>query len=294
MAPKKSITIYAMTQKGLAVIQALSKKKLLGKDDLIVVGRDRNIVNDYADTILSYCNKHKINITERKDHEDANTEYVMAIGWRWMLHPDKNLIILHDSLLPKYRGFLPLVSALMNKESSIGVTALYANDYYDSGEIIAQSSTKITYPIKIQKAINLIQKNYQALAVEIVKKIKNEDQLVGTPQNHKNATYSLWRDDEDYIINWKESAEYIQRFIHAVGPPYLGASSKIKDQVVRIFDAEIFPDKNIMNRNPGKIIFNENNKPVVVCGKGLLKLTEIFHENGENALPLKSFRTRFA
>lgn len=293
MPQAKSLTIYAMSQKGFAVVKTLCEKKLLTENDRIVVGRDKNVINDYADEIVSLCQKNNINLQERKDHEKAETEYLMAIGWRWMLPSTKNLIILHDSLLPKYRGFLPLVSALMNKETTVGVTALFANDYYDSGDIIAQAKTEITYPIKIQKLINLIENNYQQLAVDIIQKIKNSDRLEGTPQNHDDASYSLWRDEEDYKIDWTQSAEDIQRLIHAVGPPYLGASAHINDKLVRILDAEIFKDKNIVNRNPGKIIFLENKKPVVVCGTGLLLLTVIQDEQGNNALPLKSFRTRF-
>jgi len=282
-----------MSQKGYAVVQALTKKELLSSEDVIVVGRDKNVVNDFADNIVELCKSKNLNCQERKDHTEATTEYVMAIGWRWMLPTVDKLIILHDSLLPKYRGFLPLVSALMNNESTIGVTALYANDYYDSGDIIAQSKTAISYPIKIQKLINIIEKNYQELAINIVGKIKDGAAIEGTPQNHAEATYSLWRDEEDYQIDWSESAGDIQRFIHAVGTPYLGASSKLNSEIVRILDADIFPDKNIINRNPGKIIFMEHKKPVVVCGTGLLKLTNIQNEKGESMLPLKSFRSRF-
>ena len=282
-----------MSQKGYAVVKALTKKDLLTSEDFIVVGRDKNVVNDFADDIIKLCKSKNIICQERKENTEATTEYVMAIGWRWLLPTIDKLIILHDSLLPKYRGFLPLVSALMNNDSTIGVTALYANDYYDSGDIIAQSKTDINYPIRIQKLINIIEKNYQELAINIVRKIKDGGSIEGTPQNHDEATYSLWRDDEDYQIDWTQSSEYIQRFIHAVGTPYLGASAKLNGQLVRILDAEIFKDKNIVNRNPGKVIFMENKKPVVVCGTGLLKLTNIKNEKGESMLPLKNFRSRF-
>ena len=282
-----------MTQKGFAVLNALIKNNLLDQYDQVIIGRDKNVLKDFADDIVDLCNENNINFRERKKSIEANTEYSMAISWKWMLPTTNKLIILHDSLLPKYRGFSPLVSALLNKESTIGVTALYANDFYDSGDIIAQSKTDIYYPIKIQKLINIIEKNYQELAVRIVKKIKEGESIQGTPQNHDQATYSIWRDEQDYKIDWSQSAEDIQRFIHAVGTPYLGASSKLNNQIVRIMDADIFPDKNFVNRDPGKVFFMENKKPIVICGKGLLKLTNIQNEKGESILPLKSFRSRF-
>jgi len=282
-----------MSQKGFSVVQTLCDQSILDTNDFVVVGRDKNVINDFADDIISLCKKHQIGCQERKDHQTLKTNYAMAIGWRWILPSTENLIVLHDSLLPKYRGFLPLVSALLNKETEVGVTALFANDYYDSGDIIAQVKTNISYPIKIQKLINLVQLNYQQLATDIVAKIKSNKELSSTPQNHDDASYSLWRDEDDYRIDWNQSASDIQRFIYAVGTPYAGASAYVDGKLIRIYDAEIFPDKEIVNRNVGKVIFMEQKKPIVVCGTGLLKLTYVVDEQGENFLPLKSFRTRF-
>ena len=42
-----------------------------------------------------------------------------------------------------------MVNMLINKETFIGVSALYATNEYDKGEIIAQRKTKVNYPIKI-------------------------------------------------------------------------------------------------------------------------------------------------
>jgi len=293
MADSNSITLYVMSQKGYSVVQTLSDKGLLGKGDVVVVGRDKNVANDFAEDIISLCKRQQITIQERVDHEKFETKFAMAIGWRWLIPNTDNLIVLHDSLLPKYRGFLPLVSALLNKEKEVGVTALFANDYYDSGDIIAQATTNLSYPIKIQQVINLVQLNYQQLANEIISKIKAGETLNAVPQDHDQASYSLWRDEKDYLIDWNQSAKEIQSFIYAVGSPYAGASTYVDGQLIRILDAEIFPDKDIINRDVGKVIFMERKKPVIVCGKGLLKLTYVVDENGENFLPLKSFRSRF-
>ena len=46
-----------------------------------------------------------------------------------MIKNSENLIVFHDSLLPKYRGFAPLVSQLINGEEYLGVTAIFTNDF---------------------------------------------------------------------------------------------------------------------------------------------------------------------
>jgi methionyl-tRNA formyltransferase len=57
-------------------------------------------------------------------------------------------------------------------------------------------------------------------------------------------------------------------------------------------DARIMKDVAVEIRQPGKIIFIENKKPVVVCGKGLLQLLDIRDEDNK---PIENihFRTRF-
>ena len=49
-------------------------------------------------------------------------------------------------------------------------------------------------------------------------------------------------------------------------------------------DSEIYEDLEIVNREPGKIIFYDNNSPVVVCGKGLLKITKLVKNKSEYSL----------
>ena len=112
-------------------------------------------------------------------------------------------------------------------------------------------------------------------------------------QNDRIASYSLWRDDDDYSVNWNESSNKIKRFIDAVGYPYKKASSYISDQKVRIVSAKVIPDVTIENRMPGKIIFIKSGSPVVVCGEGLLLIEKLENEKGESILPLTRFRLRF-
>jgi methionyl-tRNA formyltransferase len=201
---------------------------------------------------------------------------------------------MHDSLLPKYRGFAPLVNCLVNGEKKVGVTALFASEEYDRGDIIAQRSITITYPVKINDAINLIAECYKGLVEEVGKKITEGQTIEAIKQNEADASYSLWLDDNDYDIDWNKDAYDLKRFIDAVGFPYSGAATYIDDKKFRIVEAEALPDLAVENRKPGKIIFIENEKPIVVCGKGLLKIISLVEDGTtQEMLPLKRFRIRF-
>ena len=132
------------------------------------------------------------------------------------------------------------------------------------------------------------------MILKIYEDIKFERKLSTTPQNEVEATYSLWRDEEDYQINWFSNSDSINRFIDAVGYPYFGAFSYVQGTKVRILDAEVYTDLTIENRTPGKVIFIRNTHPVVVCGERLLILKNVIYDkSGESFLPLKRLRVRF-
>jgi methionyl-tRNA formyltransferase len=210
-----------------------------------------------------------------------------------MIHGVRNLITLHDSLLPKYRGFAPLPNALIAGERETGVSALFASDNYDAGDIICQRRLEIEYPIKIQEAIRRIVPLYAGIASEICSSLAAGGELPRRKQDESQATYSLWRDDLDYEIDWRWDAARIGRFIHAVGSPYLGARTFLNQDPVTIPEAMVEPDVRIENRAAGKVIFVRDGQPVVVCGSGLLRITHMTTRGGRSLLPLKKFRSRF-
>ena len=288
------ISFLIMGQKGYEVLKFMIQKhkNLIGT---VVSAEDKSIQEDYYDEIKQLCADNKIPFFNRKQEYSIQTKYAFAIAWRWLLFlEDVKVIIFHDSLLPKYRGFNPLVSCLLNEEKLIGVTALFASEKFDCGDIIDQKSIEIEYPIKLQKAIDKIAQCYVKLVDSIVANIKQNKIIEGCSQNEKEATYSVWRDGEDYRIDWSKDSNYIKRFIDALGFPYNSASSMVNGRLTRISEAQIVEDVKIENRYPGKVLYKENNNPVVICGTGLLKIVSLLdNETREELLPLRKFRTRF-
>ncbi|MDP4266848.1 MAG: formyltransferase family protein [Bacteroidota bacterium] len=288
------ISLFLMTQKGYEVLRHIINNNFSYLIDYVIYGVDKNIDKDFSDEIIDLCKKHEIKYSYREDNIIINSDYCIAISWRWMIkNINSQLIVIHDSLLPKYRGFAPLVNSLINKEEYIGVTAIYASDEYDRGDIIFKSATKVSYPIKIKDAISKIVDNYNEVIFKIFQSLSSDIRLPAIKQDEKEATYSLWRDESDYLIDWNNTSEYIIRFIDSVGSPYKGAYTFIKNKKILILHAEEVKDVKIENRSPGKIIFTHDIFPIVICGKGLIKLIEIYDEKGNFYLPLKKFRTRF-
>lgn len=286
------INIFVIGKKGLDAVSGISAK-LYPKINAIVIGKDGAVMNDYSDDIAHFASQNKITYFFRTQTDEAflaQASLNIAIGWRWLIALDVPLVVFHDSILPKYRGFNPLVSALINGDSRVGVTALVGTDEFDKGDIIGQRTIPIQYPIKIATAIDRLAKEYALLLEEVIS--ASDQPLTGTPQNESEASFSLWRDDEDYQIDWQQDAQTIKRTIDALGFPYKGAATFADGLPVRIFDAECLADVNIVNRTPGKVLFKHTDGLVIVCGSGLLKVKDFYGADGEK-LEMNKFRIRF-
>lgn len=285
------IKLFITGKKGMAALKGAQRD---GNAALAcVIGRDPNVVNDYADDMVVFCEAHNIPHRLFPAEYAGDFDLVIAAGWQRMIRdvPSHKLVVFHDSLLPRYRGFAPLVSALLNRDAEIGVTALVGESDYDTGDIYAQKAISVSYPIKIGEAIDRVSDLYEALSSEIVTGLMNQS-ISTQPQRHELATYSLWRDEDDYRIDWHASAETIVHFINSVGYPFKGASSLVNGRLFRIHEAVACDDVVIVNRTPGKIIFMQGDRPVVVCGKGLLRV-EVMEDEQGGRIERVNFRSRF-
>ncbi|MCW9036334.1 formyltransferase family protein [Altibacter sp.] len=286
------VTCYVLGEKGYSALKALQGDSR-AVIDTVVIGTDPALKDDHSKKIEAYCEASHLNATYDDVPKDSSN-VLIAMGWRRLIHPlpHQQLIVLHDSLLPKYRGFNPLVTALIEGDTEIGVTAILGAEAYDTGAIIAVEKISVTYPITIAEAIHKISQCYGTLLQHVLEKVL-ADELRAVPQEETEASYSLWRDEKDYFVQWDWPAAKIQRMIDAVGPPYDGAKTWANGKQIRLIQATVVADVSIVNRDIGKVLFKDNGKPVVVCGEGLLRLDQIAHMDFEPLVFETLFRIRF-
>jgi methionyl-tRNA formyltransferase len=261
----------------------------------VVVGQDDAVKNDYSEEIIKTCQESGLTFLERRSGFDFSSySYVIAIGWRWIIHnvmPDR-LVVFHDSLLPKYRGFAPLVNAAMNREPYVGVTALFGAEEYDRGDIIKQEKIGVEYPISIEELIDEISNLYASLLKFVISSIV-KGELTGEKQNETQASYSVWLDNDDYRIDWSKSSEEICHKITLLGFPYENATAIIDDEIVYIEEAFVIDGFNFEVVHPGKVIFIKDGCPVVICGDGAIKLTKLRAQSNNSLIPFERLRKRF-
>jgi methionyl-tRNA formyltransferase len=283
------------TQKGLKVLSSIIYSDHF--DILACVITFKEMISvDYEGDIKQMCvehgipHYHYIATDGLKQFEYLIDKHrittIVAIGWRYLIPLSLNeileypIIIFHDSILPKYRGFSPTPTAIICGEKTVGVTILFASNEIDQGEIIWQKEIVISEDDYIQQVIDK-----QALAYaegfEFIFKQIVKGSLQSIPQDESQATYSIWRSSEDCKINWEKDAAEIYNLIRAVSSPYIGAFTHYKNKKIIILKANIISDLSFAIRDCGKIWSIKNNCPIVICGNGMLQITKATDDLGK-------------
>ncbi len=295
------VGLFLVNQRGYTVLKGIIENDMLGNVSFVVSYEEELVKEKYYQLIKQLCSNNKIKFIERKNFDfqtlDGNTTHFIAIGWQYLISKKEldnrniELIVFHDSLLPRYRGFAPTPTAMINGETEVGVTALYAVDEMDAGEIILQRKMEIGQDEYISEVIDRQSLLYADMVQEIMKGIEN-NKLSSYAQDENLATFSIWRDEADCQIDWSKSSLEIYRLIRAVGNPYMGAYSFMGEKKIKIIRACLADDVNFEVRNPGKIWSLKDGVPTIVCGKGMLKILESEWENGEKVV-YNRLRKRF-
>jgi len=281
-----TVGLYVMTEKGLAVLGAAIDA---GVEIAHVTTAEARGMNDLSHQQIGETAKaHGIPTFLRQHPPEFTGTFSIAAGWRWMLDVPQ-LVVLHDSLLPRYRGFSPLITALINGEPQVGVTAFLAETEPDTGPIIAQRSIPVSYPARMRDVLDRLVPLYGDLAADVL-----AGDLRSTPQDHAKATYSLWRDVNDFRIDWHADDRRVCRLVDAASDPFEGArcwftrSGGERTHLAHIVRATPEPDVRFEDRHPGKVAFIRDGCPIVVCGTGMVRILEMHGGGG-----IESVKTRF-
>lgn len=290
----EQIALFIATEKGYTCLKSVIERGYAQCIGFVVSFKEIHVDKSYGEDIKKLCEKNNISFFYWKEVdkqiimqcEKYSISIAFAIGWRYLIPIQINkivrnrLIVFHDSLLPRYRGFAPTPTAIINGEDVIGVTALYATEEIDKGDIILQ---KKIYVDNEEYISDIIRKQAQVYA-EMMIEILEQRSFAVTKQNEEEATYSIWRDEEDCRINWEESARDIYNLVRAVATPYPGAFCFYKGKKIVIDRVEVSEDINFAIRQPGKIWTIQNNVPLVICGQGIIKIKNAHYANGQEVI----------
>lgn len=181
----------------------------------------------------------------------------------------RGVINLHASLLPKYRGASPIEAALLNSDSTTGVSIMKLDPGMDTGPVYTEAQYEIS-PDDNQASL------YDKLATigaDIL--IRDLDAILGGslkayPQDESNATKVGMIKKADGKIDWSKSAQDIVNQIRAYST-WPGSKATIAGEEVIVTLASLSDQSG----QAGRSYKTEDAQLAVYCGQGSIIINRL-------------------
>ncbi|MDV3123371.1 methionyl-tRNA formyltransferase [Mycobacterium sp. 21AC1] len=193
----------------------------------------------------------------------------VANNWRTRLPrelfgiPKHGTLNLHDSLLPKFTGFSPVIWSLISGASHTGVTAHFMDDELDTGDVLLRRAVEITGTSTGTSLVSDTLDLVPAVLEEALDSIES-----GTarpePQDLTERTFFHKRSDRDSLVDWSWPAADIERFIRALSDPYPNAYTYFRGERLRLISAHV--SRCAYGGTPGRVFIEEDGGMVIVAG----------------------------
>ena len=203
--------------------------------------------------------------------------------------PPLGTINVHASLLPQYRGAAPIHRAIMNGETTTGVTIFRLQHAIDTGGILLQEPVPIgandtlgeVYEVLSKKGAQLLVRTLALLAKGELQEQPQETLIQGA-LHHAPKLFS-----EDCIIDWNRTAKEIHNQIRGLSP-HPGAMTRLDGKTLKVFAAQ--PEVSKHTAPVGKMETDGKTLLRFACADGWLHLHELQLEGKKRMLTTEFLR----
>lgn len=220
--------------------------------------------------------------------QEADVALVMAYGRilpKAVLDaPRRGCINLHASILPKYRGAAPITWAVVDGETSSGVSLMQMDEGMDTGPVFAIHRVAIGPNMTAGELSDAL----AALAAEVVtadlaRAVSGE--LASAAQVEAEATHARMLEKEDGRVDFARPAQKVHDHVRGMSPwpgafttiGPAGAAKLFKLLETRRLDGEA-------GAPPGTVVVAHRGRIEIACGEGRIELVRAQAE-GKKALP---------
>lgn len=229
-----------------------------------------------------------------EDLHALNADLFVVIAFRmlprevWSM-PQRGTFNLHASLLPNYRGAAPIQRAIMNGETTTGVTTFFLNEKIDEGMIILQEIV----PIDPDDNGGSLHDKLMHIGAELVIRTIDLIEIGGCsgrpqiiPDEGIKYAHKIFKEDRLLYFCHKPAQEIHQQ-IKALDPYPAAIATMIKNKEesieIKVFKSQIITDEDELNEqitNAKKGAATVTNKRLLVkCHHGVLEILEIQFPN---------------
>lgn len=188
--------------------------------------------------------------------------------------PRLGALNLHGSLLPRYRGRVPVNWAVINGDTETGATLHYMVEKPDAGDIVDQERVEIAFSDTAQDVFGKV----TDAAVTVLARawpLLQQEKAGRRPMDLSEGNYCGGRTPADGRIDWTRSALQIYNLIRGVTHPYPGAFTYLDGKKVTIWQA--WPVEG--SGEPGRIL---SQSPLLTgTGQGVLEVRSLQLEGGQ-------------
>lgn len=148
------IVLFALTGYGNEALKTLVKQKQ--QVALLVTRKEKGSFPYYREeNIINLAKKLKIPFTYQFPEELSERikrikpDLILVSSYHRLIPKEiynlaKSAVNIHPSLLPKYKGSKPTLSAIINGEKTTGLSAHFLTEQFDSGPVIFRQKVKIS------------------------------------------------------------------------------------------------------------------------------------------------------
>lgn len=189
-----------------------------------------------------------------------------------------NIVNLHTSLLPRWRGAAPVQRAIMAGDKETGVCLQVMVKKLDAGDIIASAKVAIDDQVNALEMLDVLGAKGSALINEEFPKYLNRSIEAYAVQKQDEAfvTYAHKIDKAESQLDWKLSSREVHNKVRGMtlgpGTYTLQSGKKVKIHKTQIVD-ESKPGQ------PGRIVAANDKGIEVECSSGRLLILEIQPES---------------
>jgi methionyl-tRNA formyltransferase len=258
---------------------------------LVVTHRDSPDETIWFASVEKLARAHGIAVDTPRDPNEAPfverlralaPDFLFSFYYRQMLSPallacaSRGAYNMHGSLLPRYRGRVPVNWAVLHGERETGATLHEMVEKPDAGRIVDQEAVPIgENDIASQVFARVTDAAERVLGRALPRLVDGSAAL--TPQDLAQGGYFGGRSPEDGRIAWTRGAREVHNLIRAVAPPYPGAFTSLDGARIGVLGSwwEEPPASLPPAGEPGSIAV-EGRRCYARCGDGRwLRLTAI-------------------
>jgi methionyl-tRNA formyltransferase len=212
--------------------------------------------------------------------------------------PRLGCINIHASLLPRWRGAAPIERAILAGDTETGVSIMQMDEGLDTGPVLMQQRV----PVGTHTAGSLRTELAGLGAAALIQSLEGIERgtLSARPQGAEGATYASRIAKAEARIDWARDAWSLERQVRAFNP-WPVAETVLDGTQLRILEAHV--DENGTNlhdhdgkeaerasnsSDPGLIMGVEGGVMKVVCGKGVLAVTQV-QRPGRRPIAVRDF-----